>query len=320
MQQIQISEASVAICMATFNGERFLSEQIESILRQTYKDWILFIRDDHSSDETRKIIQRYASAYEGKIVWITDPELTGGSAHKNFAAILSWVKQHYSFYYFMFADQDDVWMDTKIEKCMHLMRQNEARCNRPLLIHTDLKVVDADLSVLGSSFFAYRALNPNVTSLQRLLVQNNVTGCTMLWNKALNDLIDFQSKGAAMHDWWIALVASAFDDIICLKEPTILYRQHGRNVVGAMRVNSLKFILKCKKEHIPGKSILLAALRQARAFLQYYKSQLTQEQQTIIGIFLTLKSKPKIKRIITVIRYGYFKQGLVQIISELIFV
>lgn len=320
MKQIHISKTSIAICMATYNGAAFLSEQIDSILKQTYQDWILFIRDDHSNDGTRSIIQRYALAYEGKIVWVTDPDLTGGSAHKNFAAILSWVKQHYFFCYFMFADQDDVWMDTKIEKCMQVMRQNEAQSNRPLLIHTDLQVVDANLNVLGQSFFEYRALNPDVKDLQRLMVQNNVTGCTILWNRELNDLIDFQCEAVAMHDWWIALVASAFGDIICLKEQTVLYRQHERNVIGATRVNSFRFILKRLTGQTRIKQTLKIALQQAHSFLHYYESQLTQDQQVVIGIFSTLNSKIKLKRIFTVIRYGYLKQGWIQIIGELLFI
>ena len=314
------TDATVAICMATYNGERYLAQQIDSILKQTYEDWILFIRDDGSSDDTRNIIRQYAHQYSGKIVFLTDACLTGGGAKKNFASILRWVKQNHSFRYFMFADQDDVWMETKIEKSLQLLLQNETSPEIPLLVHTDLKVVGQNLEVLGESFFEYRALNPDITDLRHLLVQNNVTGCTMLWNKALNDLVDIEMDSVAMHDWWFALAASAFGRILPLKESTILYRQHGSNVVGATRVNTLGFVLKrlAGSNHV--RHTLQMSVRQAVAFLDHYSELLSQEQIQIISAFAELYSHNKIKRIATVCRGSYLKQGMVQIIGELIFI
>lgn len=306
--------------MATYNGERYLSEQIDSILKQTYTNWVLFIKDDGSDDKTMEIIRRYVSAYEEKIVWITDSSLTGGSAKRNFASILAWVKQHYSFCYFMLADQDDVWVDTKIEKCLHAMQHHEAQRSCPMLIHTDLCVVDANLHVLGESFFAYRALNPDVRDLRHLVIQNNVTGCTMLWNRALNDLLDLQSDWVAMHDWWIALAACVFGEIFCLNEPMVLYRQHGNNVVGATRVNSPGFILERLKGHNHVRKTLKLAVAQSEAFLNCYESRLTPEQVTVLRTFSQLYSHNKIARMFTVCRESFLKQGLVQIIGELMFI
>ena len=317
---MHIDNGTVAICMATYNGEQYLPEQIESILRQTYKDWILFIRDDGSCDGTDEIIRRYESEYGEKIVCITDAALEGGGAKKNFASILSWVKQHHSFGYFMFADQDDVWLDTKIEKSMQMMLQHEASPDIPLLVHTDLKVVGQDLSVLGGSFFEYRALDPGVKDLRHLLVQNNVTGCTMLWNKALNDLLDIEDDAVAMHDWWIALTACCFGRILCLEEPTILYRQHGTNVVGATRVNTLGFVLKrlCGSNYV--RKTLRMSVEQAGAFLSRYSDQLCEEHRNILCRFSQLYSHNKLMRIFIVCCGSFLKQGWVQIIGELLFI
>lgn len=317
---MQINETTVAICMATYNGEQYLSEQIESILHQTYRNWVLFIRDDGSGDGTQEIICRYTAAYPEKIFWIDDASLSGGSAQRNFAAVLSWVTRNHGFRYFMFCDQDDVWLDTKIEKSLHTLRQQEMHCDQPLLIHTDLKVVDRDLNVLGDSFFGYRALDPGVTDLRHLLVQNNVTGCTMLWNKALNDLLALQGETMAMHDWWITLAASAFGKILCLREPTILYRQHGENTVGATRVNSLGFILKRLMGSNHVRKTLQMAVHQAGVFLSCYESRLAKDQISALRTFSDLYSHGKIGRILTICKGSYLKQGWIQIIGELLFI
>lgn len=316
---MEINETTVAICMATYNGEQYLSDQIESILHQTYKNWVLFIRDDASSDRTLEIIRRYTVAYPDKIVQITDASVSGGSAQKNFAAVLSWVSHHYAFEFFMFSDQDDVWLDNKIEISLQTLQQ-EAVYDQPLLIHTDLKVVDKNLHVLGDSFFDYRSLDPSVTDLRHLLVQNNVTGCTMLWNKTLNDLLVFQSDAIAMHDWWIALTASAFGRIICLREPTILYRQHGGNTVGATKVNSVRFILKRLMGNNHVRQTLKMAVQQAGVFLSQYESRLTQDQISAVQVFSLLYSHGKFARMLAVCRGGFLKQGWVQIIGELLFI
>lgn len=306
--------------MATYNGESYLREQLESILNQTWTDWVLFVRDDGSSDKTCTILREYAAKYEDKIILIEDSNLPGGSAKQNFASVLKAASIRYPFSYFMFADQDDVWLNTKIEKSLALMKQSESEGAVPILVHTDLTVVDRDLSILGNSFFAYRALNPQVKDLSHLLIQNNITGCTMLWNRALNQLLDLSSPGIVIHDWWIALTACTFGRIVCLQESTILYRQHGQNVVGATRVNSPGFILKRLLGHNHVQKTLKMAVTQADIFYRHYRDQLDPEQTFILQTFSNLYTQSKLQRIITVFRYSYLKQGLIQCIGELLFI
>lgn len=317
---MEVNESTVAICMATYNGERYLGQQIDSILRQSYENWVLFIRDDGSKDRTTKIIERYAAEHPDRIVAVTDPSLSGGGSKQNFAAVLSWVSRYKDFCYFMFADQDDVWLDTKIEKSLQLLIQNESLQEIPLLVHTDLKVVDQDLNVLGDSFFAYRALNPDMKDLRHLLIQNNATGCTMLWNKALNDLLNIEDDAVAMHDWWIALTACCFGKILCLKEPTMLYRQHGNNVVGATRVNSVGFVLDRISKLKYVKKTLRMATEQAESFLKQYESVLSEQDRSILKLFSQLYAHNKLIRMITVCRGSFLKQGWIQIIGELLFI
>lgn len=318
--RMKIDNDTVVICMAVYNGEKFLREQIESIIAQTWSKWILFIRDDGSKDKTPDLLKDYARAYPDKIVLIDDAGLKGGSAKKNFAVILNWVNCRYDFRYFMFSDQDDVWLKNKIEVCMKRMKREEARKSGPILIHTDLKVVDEKLEMLGDSFFAYRALDVKKKDLRHLLVQNNVTGCTMLWNRRLNDLIDLQNDAVAMHDWWMALAASSFGKIVCVNKPTILYRQHGSNVVGATRVNTLSFIVKrlTGKAHV--KETLHMSMVQAQSFLKVYRETLSQEQIELLETFGDIMNHNKLMRIGMILKGGYLKQGIVQIIGELLFI
>lgn len=314
-----IDHETIAICMACYNGEAYLAPQIDSILRQTHEKWVLFVRDDGSRDDTPRILRDYAQKYPDRIILIQDPSLTGGSAKQNFAAILTWVRTHCDFPYFMFADQDDVWLDQKLEQSLRAMKTQEAAAPGPVLVHTDLKVVDRELKILGDSFFSYRALDPAVTDLPHLLIQNNVTGCTMLWNRALNDIIDIREEDAAMHDWWIALTAACFGRITCVLSPTVLYRQHGGNVVGATRVNTLGFIWKRLTGSNHVRQTLHAAVDQAGAFLAHYTDRLDPGQQRILSTFARLYDHSKPVRLITVCREGFLKQGLVQIIGQLLF-
>lgn len=314
-----INRDTIAICMAACNGEAFLRELLESILAQTYGNWMLFVRDDASTDGTLAILRQYAAAYPDKICLLEDPALSGGSSKRNFASILEWVGSRYSFSYFMFADQDDLWLDTKIEKSLALLRAHETD-DMPLLVHTDLTVVDAVLSVLGESFFDYHALDPQITDLRRLLIQNNATGCTMLWNRALNDLLDLGNPDAVMHDWWVTLTACAFGKILCLKEPTILYRQHTNNVVGATRVNSLAFVWKRLKDVRYVRDTLKQTVAQAGAFLAYHEERLNPEQTRILQLFSSLYSRGKLGRVMLVCRESFLKQGLVQVLGELLFI
>ena len=315
-----VSPNTVAICMATYNGAPYLEEQIESILHQTYQDWVLFIRDDGSSDGTVEIIRRYTAEYEDKIILITAPSLSGGGAKQNFASILSWVSRKDCFRYFMFADQDDVWLAGKIEKSLQLMQRQESGGSVPVLVHTDLRVVDQNLATLGDSFWDYQALNPEIRDLRHLLIQNNVTGCTILINKALNDLLDLQNEAVVMHDWWIALTASAFGKILCLREATILYRQHGVNTVGTTRVNALWYIIRCLLGRCSVRECCEAATTQAKAFLNVYEDRLDQEQIRIVRTFADLYTYNKLERLETVCRESFWKQNWIQRMGEILYI
>ena len=311
----------IAICLATYNGESYISEQLDSILAQTCPDWTLFIRDDRSTDSTLSILEAYAVRHPEKIVLIPNSSGKSSGSKNNFASILNWVNERYTFHYYMFSDQDDVWLKNKVKSSLKRLQKAEEQysADMPLLLHTDLRVVDQELHPLGESFFKYRALNPDVTDLSHLLVQNNVTGCTMLWNQALNSLLHLDNEQIAMHDWWITLAASCFGKIICLPKPTILYRQHRKNVIGATRVNTPRFLLSRLAGNTQVKETLQLSFAQAQTFLQVYRNHLNSGQIRTLNAFINIKKHNKALRIAIAFKYHFLKQGFVQIIGELLY-
>lgn len=312
---------TVAICMAAYNGEKYIAEQITSIINQSYQDWVLFIHDDNSSDSTVNIVTEIAEKHVEKIFLIDDETVSGGSSLKNFAAILEWVNRRYSFNYYMFSDQDDYWLPQKIEKSIKLVKEKEGIYkDKPVLVHTDLSVVDLNLKILGTSFFAYRALNPEIKDLNHLLAQNNITGCTMIWNKALNEIVLLSDHRIVMHDWWIALVACCFGEIYYLKESTVYYRQHGGNVVGATKVNTVRFIIKRLLVKNKAHETIKKSVLQAKAFLDIYKYRINEKERSVLKKYSELYTYGKCKRIKLVIEGKYLKQGIIQIIGELLFI
>ncbi len=312
-----INPDTVAILLAAYNGEKYLAEQIDSIIRQSYEEWVLFIRDDGSDDATNSIIDKYSSSMPDKIVKVCIPSDIHGST-ANFATIQQYVTRNYDFRYFMFSDQDDVWLENKIEVTLEKMKKTEK--GNAVLVHTDLNVVDEDLNVIGSSFFKYRSLRPDYQDLKHLLIQNNVTGCTMLWNKKLNDLLadSLLDEEVLQHDWYMSLVSSCFGEIVYSSEATIMYRQHGNNTIGATKVNSAGFIVKRLSNRRQIKQKMIGSAKQAGSLIRIFGDKMNDTDKKLVQEYSHLYDHWKLKRLCIVFKYGFFKQGIIQTIGELI--
>ncbi len=224
-------DMTVDIICAVYNGERFLPELLASIGRQTVPGWTLWVCDDHSTDGSAALLRR-AAATEPRIRILTSAGANLG-ATASFGRLMSNVPADSP--YLMFADQDDVWQPDKIERTLAAMGAAESRepPDTPVLVHTDLTVVDEQLHVIHRSFWAFAGIDPDGSTLRRIIVRNVATGAATMVNRALRKLADPIPPDAVLHDWWIACVAAAFGRIAAVREPTILYRQHGSNVVGA---------------------------------------------------------------------------------------
>lgn len=312
-------DIKIAICMATYNGQEYLCEQIDSILAQDNEKWVLFIRDDDSVDSTSEIISFYARKYPNRIKRVTD-NFSAHSPKDNFGYALKYAREIGCFDYYMFADQDDVWESDKISITLTAMTAAEQDEDSPVLVHTDLAVVDSVLNPIAQSYWKYRSINPNVKETKRLLAQNNVTGCTMMWNRALDSLLAFNTPGIIMHDWWTALIASCFGKIIAVPFSTIRYRQHANNNVGASEVNSMSYVVSRMRNKERYRNITRMSFHQARILSLQYGSNLTDKRRYEIERYSEIGNRGPLARRIAILEGGYLKQGIVQIIGQLLYV
>ncbi len=222
-------ENDIAILMATYNGEKYLREQIDSLLNQTCQDWHLYIHDDGSTDNTLTIIKEYASQHPNII--ILDYPCQHG-AKNNFLSMIG--KADASYY--MFCDQDDCWFPQKIEKELSAMKQMEqSHPGQPLIVFSDLSVTDSQLKVTKASMWADTRIRPELLSSFAVGgVHEYITGCTMLFNQQAKDVVILPAEKASMHDTWLTLcVLKAGGTVKAVFEPLVYYRQHEENAIGA---------------------------------------------------------------------------------------
>lgn len=306
-------QPKVNILISTYNGASYLPEQLDSIIAQTHKSWDLYIRDDGSQDDTVQILQKYASRDNRIHFLLTDSQRLGACA--SFAYLL---EQCIDADYIMFCDQDDYWLPEKVQISLNtFLHLEEHYKDLPLLLHTDLQVVDSELKLLSKSFWEYQKLDPVRCKLNQLLVQNNVTGCTVMINKALRNLALPIPREAIMHDWWLALVASAFGKVSYVNEALILYRQHGRNDVGATKfgISYVLFRLTDFVNTVEIKQSINLTIRQAEAFLISYSRKLQPLQSTIVREYSSLNKDNWLLRRLKLIRFRFFKHGILRTIG-----
>lgn len=230
----------IDVILAAYNGEKYIRQQIQSVLMNFDSlpeyDCRILISDDSSSDSTTAIVAGL-SAHDNRIQLLDNSKK--GGVRQNFHYLILHSDADYTF----FCDQDDLWLPGKMAIFMQTFAQHNDE--EPLLLHSDLCVADGHLSPIHPSMFVYQHINKN-PDLAALMVSNSVTGCVMACNRALMEKTKAsQVEHSIMHDWYIALLAVATGKIAFIDNALILYRQHGNNQVGA-KAFSLGELLKSK--------------------------------------------------------------------------
>ncbi len=227
-----LQEAPVTVLLATYNAALYLKDQLASIHRQVYGNWHLLVRDDGSVDGTREVLVDLAEKSDR--VDVLDSVSGNLGPSRNFAVLIaSAVERRVP--YAAFCDQDDIWHPEKLSIQMAVMDRLERQygADVPILVCSDLEVVSDDLRRIHRSFMVFQGIrDPISTNLPTLVFQNHVVGCTMLANRALLQLANPQPDTVYMHDWWLALCASAGGVLRMLPQPLVQYRQHAANRVG----------------------------------------------------------------------------------------
>lgn len=236
-----LNQQSVTVLMSTYNGSKYLKEQIESILRQKNVSVRLIIRDDCSTDETVEILRQYRNG-NPNIIIENDTENMGPC--KSFLYLIG---KYNDDEYFALADQDDIWDEDKLITAIKAM-QKQGMDDKPLLYYSNLRIVDEQGHFCRLSHKVPHIANKRYAAL----VENLATGCTVVYNKCLADIAySIKPSDYSMHDAWLYTVAKLFGTVIYDFTPHINYRQHQSNQVGTYKnridlkkcVKSLKLFL-----------------------------------------------------------------------------
>lgn len=289
----------VVVLLATYNGQQYLREQLDSIFNQTFQDFRLVIHDDDSSDESPEIIQEYYEKYPDRVEIIYGQRC--GSAKANFLYLMDMVEADY---YFL-CDQDDVWLPEKMEKMMGTMAEtvdgNEAK---PVAVFSDMFVVDANLSIMDSSFIRYIGRSPKNIAYTQILIDNPAAGTAMCINKSLRDIAiskkSINWEYVPMHDAWLLELAAIFGTVSYVDEPLVYYRQTGHNTMGASTESTLDKIgrnIDDANKGFLGKK--KAFINEARAFAREVLKleNIPEDKLKVLSDFVNIGTKTKLSRI-----------------------
>jgi len=283
----------IKILLATYNGDKFIATQLESIIKQSHTNWELLISDDGSTDDTLSIINKYC--LQDSRIRIVNEELSKLGSSQNFGNLIKTVLNE-SFDFLMFADQDDFWYSNKIELSLAAMVSEKDFITIPKLIYTNFEFADENLNPLLEETMRITSTWKE-PSFERLLVQNNIYGCTMMLNKKLSEKVFPVPVCAENHDYWVALIASCLGKIVHVKHSLMLYRQHSNNVSGHYTNNTFskrfyRFFRSWKKLEFT----LVSSQNQSLELYKRYSNEIFFDKNKILQKYCTLiiEKSPKL--------------------------
>ena len=275
-----MSLPKLIILLSSYNGEQYIQKQIESIMNQSYQNFTLLIRDDGSSDSTRKIINKLSK--NNKKIISSYGENIG--VVKSFLELLK-IAPSDNNYVYLFCDQDDIWLPKKLQ--MTTNHFNNSKNPSKTLYCSRLKYVDKNLNNLGLS------QSPKHIGFNNAVVENIATGCTMAFGHFIRErLLAADPDKMIMHDWWAYLIACTFGEVIYDSTPTVLYRQHSNTVTpwepGSVKIRARfkGFVNRVTSNTHQG----LQSLNQAIDFIQTY-SDTPEKYISIVNRLVVLRKR-----------------------------
>lgn len=286
----------VVVIMSTYNGAKYLKPQLDSILQQTHANTHILIRDDGSSDQTCEILKTY-SQYHQHIEWINNDQRHLG-LQLSYAELLKYAASKNPDYV-LYADQDDVWLNFKIERLLTKILQLDN--SKPSLVFSDVKIVKENLELISPSLMHYQCF----TGLQKLKFKKLLLfcpslGCTMMMNQKLLNLANQSPVLSVNHDKRVLILASLAGNIGYLPEPTLLYRQHANNLLGGLGGVNRQLLGKGNFYYLQKR--YQTALDQARD-MQKKLSVLSPKEQRTINNFINLFTANYTLRLINYLRF-----------------
>ena len=289
---------TVTILLCTFNGERFLAQQLASLELQTFKNWKLIASDDGSSDQTKSILQAFGKSFAPGKVKIIDGPRRGAPA--NFLSLAC--GKNLASDYYAFCDQDDVWEADKLARAIGVLEQ--AGLAVPALYGSRTSLIDEAGKMIGFS-----PLFPKTPTFRSALVQSIAGGNTMVFNQKARDLLAFCGADINIpsHDWWLYQVTSACGGCVRYDAyPSVRYRQHSQNVIGsnmgfAARLRRLRMLRQGRFRH--WSELNVAALARIRP-------RMNAENQQIFDLFCKARHRPLLQRAAMFAEAGVYRQTL----------
>ncbi|WP_349019908.1 glycosyltransferase family 2 protein [Methyloglobulus sp.] len=271
---------NISIAVATYNGGKYLRDQLESLVNQSTRANEIIVCDDGSTDDTLSILAEYEN--KGLLKFFVNEHSLG--VKKNFEqAVTKCTGQ-----YIALCDQDDVWHPTKLQFSIEKMKQIEYE-RLPCLVYTDLEIVDQKLNMIEHSFWKYLRVHPEKESFHTLLYGNTITGCTVLLNSAFKHYIKNIPNSASMHDAWVGLIAFGLGKTGAVTESTVKYRRHDKNITSVVGISAFGRLVRTLSliiKEIKNPSFLELELSQAELFLEAYGSLLTLDKLDDLNKFL----------------------------------
>lgn len=300
--------SQIHIVIATYNGQMYIREQLESVLANNYKDISIEVCDDGSTDGTIGIVKEYVDNY---------PNITLHENPQNLGYTMNFLEgiRRSTSPYIMLCDQDDIWHEDKIEKTYERMRgfEKENGESVPLLVFTDAMNFDSGSGENLGSFHKNSHLDIKKMDTAHIFMENKCIGCTVMVNAAVLNYLSVLPKEIRVHDWWLALICSNFGKISYIAETTLQYRQHSGNMIGGS--GFAEYLKKRITNLHRQREAIRETFAQGEAFYKIFGAELPEAKQKIAQQFAQMSHTGALGRRMKMMRFGFCKSGLIRNIA-----